>query len=155
MKLALDTDVAVEVIRGRRPHYRAWLEQAEADGASLHLSTIVFHELMCAAMGAPNPGRQMDRVGWLASQMEVDAWTPEDAIEAARIRADLGASEKVLGTMDALLAGQALNGGWTLVTGNLRAFFRVPNLPLLDWSDPAGPLDRASAWRRLIQRPPK
>ena len=155
MKLSLDTDVAIEVIRGGRPHYRAWLEQAERGGATLHLSSIVFHELIFGAMISNRPERQMERVDWLASRMEVRSWTPDDAIEAARIRADLRKSGTGVGGMDALIAGQALNGDWTLVTGNLREFIRVPNLQLLDWSDPAGPLDRDAAWMRLMRKPAK
>jgi len=54
-----------------------------------------------------------------------------------------------------MIAGQALQRGWTVVTGNLREFIRVPNLLLLDWSDPAGPIDRDAAWTRLMRRPPK
>lgn len=155
MKLSLDTDVAVEVIRGRHPHYRVWLEQSLSTGATLHLSSVVFHDLMFAAMTSDAPEQQMERVDALTSQMEVHAWTPDDAVEAARIRADLRRSGSELRGMDALIAGQAINGDWTLVSGNLRDFIRVPNLKLLDWSDPAGPLDRGAAWMRLIKRPAK
>ncbi len=155
MKLSLDTGVAIEVIRGRQPHYRQWLEAAEADGASLHLSSIVFHELMFGAMASAKPEFQMERVGWLASLMEVHPWTPDDAADAARIRADLARSATPVGAMDTLIAGQALNNDWTLVTDNLREFVRIPNLQILDWSDPAGPIDRSVAWKQLMQRPTK
>lgn len=46
MKLSLDSDVAIELMRGHRPHYRLRLEDALGSGASLHLSSIVLHELM-------------------------------------------------------------------------------------------------------------
>lgn len=155
MKLSLDTDVAIEVMRGRKPHYRVWLEQAQTGGATLHLSSIVFHELMFGAMNSDRPEHQMERVDWLAARMEVHPWTPDDAVEAARIRADLRKSGSSVGGMDALIAGQAVNGDWTLVTGNLREFIRVPTLKLMDWSDPTGPLDRDRAWMRLMQKPTK
>jgi tRNA(fMet)-specific endonuclease VapC len=155
MKLSLDTGVAIEVIRGRQPHYREWLEAAEADGATLHLSSIVFHELMLGAMTSARPKFQMERVGWLAALMEVEPWTPDDAAEAARIRADLMKSSAAMGAMDILIAGQAINNGWTLVTGALRDLIHVPNLQILDWSDPAGPLNRDQAWLRVMRRPAK
>lgn len=155
MKLSLDAGVAIEVLRGRRPHYREWLEAAEADGATLHLSSIVFHELMMAAMTGAKPKFQMERVGWLASLMEIEAWTPDDAVEAARIRADLAKSGARIGTMDLLIAGQAINHDWTLVTGNLRELIHVPNLQIVDWSDPSGPRDRSQAWMQLMRRPAK
>ena len=155
MKLSLDTGVAIEVLRGRQPHYREWLETAEADGATLHLSSIVFHELMLAAMTSATPKFQMERVGWLASLMEVETWTPDDAVEAARIRADLMKSATPVGAMDLLIAGQAINNDWTLVTGNLRELIHVSNLRIVDWSDPAGPVDRAQVWMRLMRKPAK
>lgn len=155
MKLSLDTGAAIEVIRGRQPHYREWLEAAEAEGASLHLSCIVFHELMFGAMASAKPEFQMERVGWLASLMEVHSWTPDDAAEAARIRADLARSATPVGDMDTLIAGQAVNNDWTLVTSNLRELIQVPNLSILYWGDASGPLNREQVWRQPMRRLPK
>jgi tRNA(fMet)-specific endonuclease VapC len=144
MKLSVDSDVAIEIIHGKHPHYRVWLEAARSDGAALHLSSIVFHELMLGAMVSARPEHQMQRVEWLASQMDVHSWTPDDAIEAARIRADLRLAGAEIGSMDTLIAGQAVNGGWTLVTGNVKEFIRIRHLAILSWADPDGPKDRAS-----------
>ena len=144
MRLSFDTDTAVEVIRGKKPHYRTWLEQAISDGATVHLSTIVFHELMFGAMVSARPEHQMQRVEWLAEQTEVHPWTPDDAMEAARIRADLALAGTKIGGLDTLIAGHAVNRGWTLVTGNVREFFRIPQLDIQSWANPAGPLDRAA-----------
>ena len=140
-------DVAIELIRGRRQHYRAFLEEALASGASLHLSSIVLHELMFGAMASARPEHHMRLVERLAAEMELHSWTPDDAVEAARLRADLRKSGTEIGGFDALIAGQAINAGWTLVTGNLREFMRVPGLPLLYWGDPDGPRDRAAVLR--------
>jgi tRNA(fMet)-specific endonuclease VapC len=147
VKLALDTDVAIELIHGRRPQYRAHLEAAVEAGASLHLSSIVLHELMSGAMSSGRPEHHMLLVERLATETEIHAWTPDDAIEAARLRAELKKSGAEIGGFDALIAGQALNAGWTLVTGNFREFLRVGALPLLDWRDPGGPRDRAAIAR--------
>lgn len=147
MKLSLDSDVAIELVRGARPHYRQRLQEAQEAGASLHLSSIVLHELMYGAMASARPEHHMQLVARLAAEMEVHPWGPDDAIEAARLRTDLRNAGAAIGGFDALVAGQALNAGWTLVTGNLREFMRIRNLPLLFWGDPAGPLDRSAlAW---------
>jgi tRNA(fMet)-specific endonuclease VapC len=142
MKLSFDSDVAIELIRGTRPHYRLWLQEAQEAGASLHMSSIVFHELMYGAMISARPEHQMRLVERLATETEVLPWTPDDAIEAARLRADLEKSGFRIGGFDVLIAGQALNAGWTLVTGNIREYLRVTNLQLLFWGNPDGPLDR-------------
>lgn len=150
MKLCLDTDVAIELIRGVRPHYRVRLQEAQIAGASLHLSSIAFHELMFGAMSSARPEHHMRLVERLAAEMEISAWNAEDAMEAARLRADLRKSGSAIGGFDALIAGQALNAGWTLVTGNLREFVRVAGLPLIYWGDPDGPLDRAALLGRHV-----
>ncbi len=149
MKLSFDSDVAIELIRGNRPHYRAWLQDAQSSGATLHLSAVVFHELMFGAMISARPAHQMRLVTQLASQMDLQAWTPDDAMETARIRADLRMAGTEVGSMDTLIAGQAVNSGWTLVTGNVREFIRIQRLPILSWSDPSGPLDRAALQSRF------
>ena len=38
---------------------------------------------------------------------------------------------------DLLIAGQALNRGWTMVSANLREYTRVENLRVVDWTRPA------------------
>lgn len=141
MKLGLDSDVAIELIRGTRPHYRLRLQEAHEAGATLHISSIVFHELMFGAMASARPEHHMQLVAHLAAETELCPWSPEDAIEAARLRAELRKAGVAIGGFDALIAGQALNGGWTLVTNNVRDFTRVRGLPLLYWGDPSGPLD--------------
>lgn len=147
MKLSFDTDTAVELLRGNKPHYRKWLQDAQAGGASLHLSTITFHELMFGALRSARPEHQMRLVERLASLMELHPWNPDDAMEAARVRTDLERAGERIGSLDTLIAGQAVNGGWTLVTGNVREFLRIPRLNILSWIDPAGPLDRAALKR--------
>lgn len=139
MSLCLDTNAAIEVLRGQHPHFRAWLVQAEQDGRSLHMSPIVFHELMYGAHNSQRPDHHMAQVDRLASQMVLESWTPDDARAAARLRADLRRSGASLGSLDLLIAGQALNRGWTVITANLREFIRVKSLALEDWSDAAGP----------------
>lgn len=140
MSLCLDTNAAIEVLRGRQPHFREWLARADEEGKSLHLSPIVFHELMYGAHNSERPEHHMARVDRLASQMVLESWTPEDALAAARLRAELRLSGASIGGFDVLIAGQALNRGWTVITANLREFVRVKGLPLEDWSDPAGPI---------------
>ena len=152
MKLSLDTDVAVELMRGVRPHYRLRLREAREAGATLHLSSIVLHELMYGAMASARPEHHMELVDKLAAEMEIHAWTPDDAVEAARLRAELREAGVQIGSFDALIAGHALNAGCTLVSGNVREFIRVSGLPLLYWGDPAEPLDRAALMRRSTRK---
>jgi tRNA(fMet)-specific endonuclease VapC len=58
----------------------------------------------------------------------------EAALEAARIRIDLGARGLVIGPMDLLIAGTAVSRGAVLATSNTREFSRVKHLRLVDWT---------------------
>ena len=140
MSICLDTNAAIEIIRGRRPHFRDCLAQVDRAGHSLHLSPIVFHELMFGAHRSDRPAHHMAQIDRFASQMTVESWPPEDGLASARLRAELSLTGLGIGGYDLLIAGQALNRGWTLVTANIREFIRVKGLQLQDWSDPAGPV---------------
>lgn len=154
MKLCLDTNIFIEVFRGVQPHYRRRLSEAQAAGHEVQLSALVLHELIYGARICADPEREMAFIDGVVEQSALEPWTPEDALSAAALRADLDARGERIGAFDSLIAGQVLNRGWTLVTNNLGRFMRVEGLDLLDWSDPAGPhpIDRqrwASALRRF------
>lgn len=64
------------------------------------------------------------------------AFDDEDAQSAGAIRAALEASGKPIGAYDLLIAGQALQRKFTLVTANVTEFARVKGLAWQDWSKP-------------------
>ena len=134
MNLCLDSSVVIDVLRGRTPIYRERLEEAEERGDSLTISSIVLHELVYGAMISADPAKQMARVEALTSRVHVEPWNVDDAMAAARLRAELKRNGNSIGSFDALIAGQALARGWIVVTGNLREFARVHGLSLIDWS---------------------
>jgi tRNA(fMet)-specific endonuclease VapC len=156
VSLTLDSNVVIEILRGRQPHYRARMDEAKAADISLHVSSVVLHELAVGALRSQRPAFHLDRLDAFVAEVEVDAWTGEDAMAAARVRFDLESNGQGIGTYDTLIAGQAVNRGRTVVTNSLREFIRVPHLDLLDWSDPTGPRDRSEAsWLQLMRRPAK
>lgn len=101
----------------------------------MHLSPIVLHELVVGARLSARPDHQMILVEHFCSGLVQHDWTNEDALEAAAIRADLLRSGKRIERPDILIAGQCRRRGWTLVTGNIRDFERIPGLPLEHWGD--------------------
>jgi tRNA(fMet)-specific endonuclease VapC len=64
------------------------------------------------------------------------AFDDEDAQSAGAIRAALEASGKPIGAYDLLIAGQALQRKFTLVTANVTEFARAKGLAWQDWSKP-------------------
>lgn len=154
MILSLDSNVLVDVMRQTRPHVRRHLQHAVASGATLKVSTVVAHELVLGAYKSGRVGHQLELVGNMLTQMDVEPWSWDDALATGRLRAELEGLGRGVGAYDTMIAGQALARGWTVVTADVVDFSRFVGLPLIDWSDPAGPIDVAAAMARL-RRPSK
>jgi tRNA(fMet)-specific endonuclease VapC len=155
VRFSLDSSTIVDLIRDEKPHVRRRLAEALARGDDVAVSAIVLDELAFGALRSPRPEYHLNLLDGFISDFSVEPWTADDALATARLRADLENAGDRIGAYDAMIAGQAINRGWTVVSGDLREFIRVPNLQLLDWSDPSGPVDRATAWMKLVQRTEK
>ena len=101
----------------------------------LRLSILVLAEL---EYGAAKSGvaRHRSRIDGLLANVIVEHFRAEDTLCYGRLRADLERSGNIIGTMDSLIAAQALRLGATIVTHNLREFSRVPGLKVVDWQSP-------------------
>lgn len=153
MILSLDTNVLVDLMRPNRPHVRNRMRQAVADGADLKVSTVVAHELVLGAHRSARREHHLEMVGALLGEMTIEAWGWEDALATGRLRAELQAGGREVGAYDTMIAGQALARGWTVITADYLDFARFDGLPIIDWSDPSGPIDVRAAMARL-RRPP-
>ena len=134
MILAFDTCVIIDILRGRRLDLRDRLLDLSAADIPLHLSSLVVHELYQGVFSSQRVSEQSARVAKLIEVFQREAWTAADAVRAASLRADLKRSGTPIGPIDVLIAGQALERGWTLVTSNVKEFERVPGLAIQDWS---------------------
>jgi len=136
--LFLDTCIVADLLRRESDHYLQRLREAEAADRQVAISSLVLHELSHGAMISGQPALQLDLLDAFIARTQVEPWTAEDAIAAARVRADVGSAGGSIDTVDSLIAGQALNRGWAVVTAHLKEFACVWDLSLVDWSDPAG-----------------
>lgn len=134
MSRSFDTCVIVDILRGRRPDFRERLRLLLADKAALYLCPLVFHELMLGAAISARPDFQRQRAIEVCGLLKIEDWTADDAFAAAQLRADLRARGQTIGGFDALIAGQALARGWTLVTSNVREFDRIEGLAVEGWT---------------------
>ncbi len=134
MSLAFDTCIIIDILRDRRAEYRDRLLDLKASGVPLFLSSLVVHELYQGVFASQHASEQSGRVAILIDLFQREAWTVADAVRAASLRVHLKQMGKPIGPIDVLIAGQALERGWTLVTSNTREFERVPGLTLEDWS---------------------
>lgn len=133
---------------------RRHMQQAQAAGALLKVSTVVAHELVLGAHKSGRTRQQLELVRALLAQMEVEPWSWEDALATGRLRAELEVVGRGVGAYDTMIAGQALARDWIVVTADVADFARFKGLQIVDWSDPAGVIDVTGAMARL-RRPSK
>jgi len=136
MDLSFDSCVVIDILRGRRPDFRERLRLLLAVGTPLHLSSFAFHELMYGAEISARPDFQRERVLEVCQFFKTTDWTVDDAWSAAKLRAKLRPVGEPIGSIDAMIAGQALARGWALVTSNVRELGRIEGLAVQDWSKP-------------------
>ena len=132
MSFLLDTNVCIEILRGRNPTLQTRLRQASQE--NLAICAIVRGELLCGARLARDPARELAR---LAVFDELQDY-PFDSIAAEQyslIRVHLQQQGRLIGAYDLLIAAIALAHNLTLVTHNTSEFSRVPGLRLEDWQE--------------------
>ena len=137
MTLSIDTNVFVDLIRGRQAEVRERFQLAASAAEPMVASLIVLQELLYGAEIARNPAEQHLNVRQVLSGIEVQTFDERDIAATAQLRSRLKSSGFAIGAYDALVAGQALARGWTVVTANKREFNRVEGLNVIDWSTTA------------------
>ena len=131
MRYLLDTNVCIEILRGRNPALKTRLATHSLN--ELVLCSVVWAELQCGARLAQNPPQELAKL-----QDAFGRWPRlpfDDAAAEAygEIRADLQRAGRQIGGNDLLIAAIAYTTDLTLVTHNTGEFARVPKLSIEDW----------------------
>jgi len=134
---SLDTNVLVELVRGRNATLRRRYYEAELAEQSMVVSLIAVHELRFGAEFHPEPNVERERVDAVLDDLIIQPFDEKDMAAATTIRARLRRRGLSIGPYDLLIAGQALAKGWTVITANRREFERVEELNVIDWTAPA------------------
>ena len=130
MTYLLDTDICIGVLRQRPGMVECMSRVSPTDCA---ISMVTVYELFCGLAKAQDPIRERLKVERFISALIELPLDRASADAAAKVRADLESQGNVIGPYDLLIAGQALAGGLTLVTNNVREFQRVSGLNLQSW----------------------
>ncbi|KRA64429.1 hypothetical protein ASD89_20200 [Caulobacter sp. Root656] len=136
MILSLDTNVIIDLVRGRRPAVRQRHRLAVLNSDMLVASLMVFHELQFGVAIGRDSEAEARAVEIVLQGISIEPFTEQDMLRAAQVRARLRSLGRPIGAYDVLIAGQALARGWTLVTSNVAEFARVDGLDIQDWSRP-------------------
>jgi tRNA(fMet)-specific endonuclease VapC len=131
MNYLLDTNICVYIIK-ERP--RQVLERFRTQKiGDIAISTITIAELEYGVSKSQMAGKNRDALIKFLLPLEVVDFDVSDALEYGIIRSDLEQKGQIIGSMDMLIAAQAVAKGLTLVTNNLREFQRVRGLVLENW----------------------
>jgi len=135
IEYTLDTNACIALINASPVAVRTRLQEALGEGSVLCVSTIVLHELWYGVAKSVRRDRDTERVqAFLSGPIEILAFDEADARAAGEVRAALERMGQPIGAYDALIAGQAVRRGLTLVTANARDFERVDGLMWEDWA---------------------
>jgi tRNA(fMet)-specific endonuclease VapC len=132
MKLLLDTDICIYLIK-RRPPSVLNRFAAFAAGA-VAISSITVAELEFGVQKSQYPSQNQQALEQFLLPLAVLDFDHEAARTYGKLRAWLETRGKTIGALDMLIAAHALSRGLPLATHNVREFSRVPGLKVLNWS---------------------
>ena len=125
-------DTHIVSVWARRNNAALMAKMLAAAPADLAVSVLGEHELRYGF--ARNPAvKSWPLIEQLLALIPSLPLTRVIANRAADLRSDLAAAGTPIGPYDLLIAATALEHNATLVTNNVRAFVRVPELSVEDW----------------------
>ncbi|HEV2169592.1 MAG TPA: type II toxin-antitoxin system VapC family toxin [Candidatus Binatus sp.] len=128
----LDSDVCIDVMRGRSHSVRSRLERMSPEEVAI--SSVVAAELWTGVLKSREPERSRIALNAFLVYVAVLDWPAEAATTYGQIRAELEHSGKSIGAMDLLIAAHAIHETATLITRNQSEFRRVDGLKLETWN---------------------
>ena len=132
MRFLLDTNVCIDVLRGRPEVTARFREHSPHD---LYISAVTVFELIQGAGRAPEQFREIERrkVNTFLSPMIQVTFDGHCGILAGEINAALLNAGKTVGVMDVFIAATALRMDVPVVTSNCRDFAKIKGLEVIDW----------------------
>ncbi|MDP9372996.1 MAG: type II toxin-antitoxin system VapC family toxin [Chloroflexota bacterium] len=128
----LDTDLCVDLLKGRNPRLDARLRACGA--GEVGVSTITVFELSYGAHKSAQPARNRAALTAFFPPLVLVPFDAGAAALAGELRAALERAGTRVGPNDLLIASQALALDVPGVTNNERGFRRVPRLWVENWS---------------------
>ncbi len=124
--ILLDTDICIDIIRGRDT---ALIDRlATAEDAVLAISSITLAELEFGAANSSDPERNHLAVTLFASAFDIVPFDSRHVRTYGEIRTYLSRKGMMIGPHDLQIAAQALSEGMMVMTRNMREFSRIPGL---------------------------
>jgi tRNA(fMet)-specific endonuclease VapC len=132
MKMMLDTDICIYIIKRRPPLV---LDRFSAFPVrDIGISSITLAELEYGATKSAQPRKNREALEEFVSPLDVAGFDRDAAEAYGRIRTALEKKGLPIGAMDMLIAAHALSLSVSLVTNNETEFRRVSGLRVENWT---------------------
>lgn len=127
----LDTNICVELLRGRAKH--VFLRLRECPEENVAISSITLAELEYGVARTANPEKHAVLLANFCAPLEILPFDQIAATVYGMVRATLEHEGNPIGPLDTLIASHALALQRTVITNNIREFKRVSNLKVENW----------------------
>lgn len=134
-RFLVDTDVFVDLLQGSRPTINFFRSQLINDRVMISLFS--YGELYEGVMFGRNPKRALNELEDALKEVEIVPISEETMRTFARIRGILRKSGATIGIGDIIIGAAALELQVPLITRNVRHFARIPELAIVNPSNPA------------------
>lgn len=134
-RFLVDTDVFVDLLQGSRPTINFFRSQLINDRVMISLFS--YGELYEGVMFGRNPKRALTELEDALKEVEIVPISEETMRTFARIRGILRKSGATIGIGDIIIGAAALELQVPLITRNVRHFARIPELAIVNPSNPA------------------
>ena len=131
MRFMLDTDICVELIRGRATRVFDRLRKCDVDDVAI--SSVTLAELKYGVAKSSRPAHHAVLLAQFCAPLAIVSFDSEAAEIYGTVRAKLERAGTPIGPLDTLIAAHALALGLIVVTNNEREFRRVAGLPVENW----------------------
>ncbi|WP_414585147.1 type II toxin-antitoxin system tRNA(fMet)-specific endonuclease VapC [Scytonema sp. PCC 10023] len=133
MRFLLDTNTCIYIIKRKPPKVFDKFQTLEI--FDVGISSITVAELEYGVYKSQRQQQNQAALSQFLIPLEIIPFDASATQTYGRIRAELERQGIVIGSMDMLIASQAISLGLILVTNNVREFSRIPGLVLENWVD--------------------
>lgn len=129
----LDTNVILHLVNRAKGYELIEQRLATSSATSVRVCVITVWEIFRLAEKAKVPTKASLAALDMLRQFRVVPMTQQAAARGGQLHAALANKGLTIGERDSMIAGIALENGFTIVTDNTKEFVRVPTLPIENW----------------------
>lgn len=131
MRVLLDTNICIYMIKNKPQEVRKHFERFVP--GDIAISSITVAELQYGVEKSAAREKNALALEAFLLPLEIAPFDIESALAYGKVRAELERQGKPIGSMDMLIAAQAIAQDFTLITHNLKEFERVAGLSCETW----------------------